>query len=336
MKIFRCRECGKYFHKSMHHSKCIYCGSMDAEMLQDIESSNKEAVRHYKKGCQYLCINEYDLAREEFFLSTRFDLEYSEAYWMAYLAKVGVESDDELIYSGKLNSNSTELINAVKYANNITKEIYGEIIRVNDLWKMELIQLSNIKYKQSIRACTEKNNLKNIIERINKDYSEIKKCKHMLIESKHKLMNLKWSIQQKYANTEYIQLKFCNDVIEKFMRYGYVNMAKSTEGIISVSAVKKYQDLIDIKEVDEKCKLCNEYRDVLNEITFQRDLKNKIKEHHNMLKKHKDVLIDYVHEIEKIEQSDYERKCYEDMYKDIDKTKPLFVNYDIIKFDGNE
>lgn len=331
MKIFKCRECNKYFHKSMHHSKCIYCGCDDVESMQNVESSNKEALRHYKKGCKYLTENRYTIAKEEFFFATRFDLEYSEAYWMGYLAEIGVCSDDELIYSGKLNDNSSEIMNAIKYANFITKEVYQEVIRVNSLLTKELIQLNEVKCEQKIHAELDKNNCKEVLQNIQKDYTEIGKYKHLIMESKHKLLNLKWEIQQKYANMEYTQLMFCNDVIERYIQKGYASVAKSTEGIIAISAVQKYQDLISIKEVEEKCKSCSEYRDVLKEITVQRDLNNKIKEHYDALKKHKETLLGYIRNMELIEKLSRERDSYEELYRGVDIRQPLMVNYNKIK-----
>ena len=336
MKIFKCRECKKIFHKNMKYCNCIYCGCDDVESVQNIESISREALRHYENGCKYLEKKEFNDAKEEFFLATRFDLKYSEAYWMGYMAEIGVCGEDELIYSGKLDEKNSVVVNAILYANSITKEIYQETIRIDGLIKKELILMNKTKYEEKKRIEIEKNNYEEMFKKIHDEYAEILKCKRLILESEHKKQNLKWWIKQKYVNTEYAQLLFCNDVIEEYTKRDYKSIARTTQDIIELLAIQKYQGLINVTEVEEKCKLSSEYGEIINENAIEKDLSNKIKEHNNMLEKYKKMILGYIGNVEVLEQLKYEKDSYEELYRGIDTEQPLMNNYDKVKMQNKK
>lgn len=332
MEIVKCCKCNKYAHKVSKGGACIFCASSEVDNIYIIESNNKEALRYYRKGYEYLVNNKYDAAIENFRMALRFDMECSEAYWMGYLALNEVSGDDELIYSGKFDKDSSQVRNAVKYGDENTCKIYKEIMEIDNLLKTQLKKNNETINREKICDIVANSNCNKIIDEIRAEYKKIKECQFSLIKSQHKQINFEWEIRQKYANVEYAQLKLCEKLIGKFMCKGYVELAKDDDDILSLSAIEKYQNSINVNDIENKCKACSEREEVRSEMATQLGIIEIIKEHNIRLKKLKDILNGYFNEVRVVEKNDFNSVLFDEekLYAGIDKSLPLLETYSML------
>lgn len=332
MAILKCCECNRYFHKNRERKGCIFCGSIKIQYIDYVESSNNEALMHYKNGEMCLEHREYDKAVEQFYMALRYDEKCSEAYWMGYLALNKVLEDIDLLYSGNINRTSSCVRNALKYADEITRLVYEEILEVDNFYEKKLKVINERMIDAQIVAIVKNSEYDTLVKNINDLCEKIKAEKVLLIKSYHKQINYEWKIRQKYANIEYSQMKLCKKIIDKYMDRGYEVVATKDEDIITLSAIEKYQDYINVNQIENDCKTCKENIVVQQEIQNRKKIEETIKTYKEELQKVKMLLKIKFKEVEKVENSLWTSLLFQkkQLYVGIDNKLSILDNYLLI------
>lgn len=333
MAVLKCCECSRYFHRNNKKRVCIFCGDSNVQEIDYKESNNKEALMYYKKGEEYLRNKKYNNALEQFYMALRFDCECSEAYWMGYLAMNELNQDDELLYSGKIDKNSSEIRNALKYADEITNLVYKEILRIDSFYEGKLKENNKKEIDIQIRNIVRNSNCDTFFEAVNDISKKIKEEQVQLNRSMHKQVNLEWKVKQKYANIEFAQLKLCKNLIDIYSDKGYEKVASEAADIITLSAIEKYQESVNVAEVENLCKNNEENKELQQEIINQTKIRASIKSYQEHMQQLKMLLQVKFKEVENVEKNVCTNLAYDkkQLYACVDKNSSIMENYMLLK-----